>query len=70
MDKRLSVNYGGLELRSPIILASSGITKAYENAAKADHYGAGAVVLKTKFEEEMMAHSLSLIHISEPTRPY
>lgn len=57
MDKRLSVNYGGLELRSPIILASSGITKAYENAAKADHYGAGAVVLKTKFEEEMMAHS-------------
>ena len=57
MDKRLKVNYGGLELRSPIILASSGITKAYENAAKADRYGAGAVVLKTKFEEELMAHS-------------
>ena len=57
MDKRLKVNYGGLELRSPIILVSSGITKAYENAAKADRYGAGAVVLKTKFEEELIAHS-------------
>lgn len=57
MDTRLSVNYGGLELRSPIILASSGITKAYDNVAKADRYGAGAVVLKTKFQEELMAHS-------------
>ena len=57
MDERLKVNYAGLELRSPIILASSGITKAYENVAKADKYGAGAVVLKTKFEEELMAHS-------------
>lgn len=57
MDKRLTVNYGGLTLRSPIILASSGITKAYENVVKADRFGAGAVVLKTKFQEELMAHS-------------
>ncbi len=57
MDKRLSVEFAGLQLRSPIILASSGITKAFENVKKADHYGAGAVVLKSKFEEELMAHS-------------
>jgi len=57
MDRRLKVNYGGLELESPIILASSGITKAYENVALAEKYGAGAVVLKTKFQEELMAHS-------------
>ena len=57
MDKLLQVKYGELALRSPIILASSGITKAYQNVAKADQYGAGAVVLKTKFEEELMAHS-------------
>lgn len=57
MNQKLKVNYGGLELRSPIILASSGITKAYDNVVKADRYGAGAVVLKTKFEEELMAHS-------------
>lgn len=57
MNKILRVNYGGLELDSPIIAASSGITKAYENVAKADRYGAGAVVLKTKFQAEMMAHS-------------
>lgn len=54
---KLKVNYGGLELRSPIILASSGITKAYENVKKADKYGAGAVVLKTKFQEPLMANS-------------
>lgn len=57
MNKKLKVNYGGLELDSPIILASSGITKAYENVAKAEEFGAGAVVLKTKFQEELMAHS-------------
>ncbi|KUO73409.1 MAG: hypothetical protein APF77_09445 [Clostridia bacterium BRH_c25] len=57
MNKKLRVNYGGLELDSPIILASSGITKAYDNVVKADKYGVGAVVLKTKFQEELMAHS-------------
>lgn len=57
MDKRLRVNYGGLELDSPIILASSGITKAYENVKKAEQYGAGAVVLKSIFQEKLMADS-------------
>ena len=57
MDKRLKVSYGGLELNSHIILASSGITKGYENVAKAEKYGAGAVVLKTKFQEELMSKS-------------
>jgi dihydroorotate dehydrogenase (fumarate) len=57
MNEKLKVNYGGLELDSPIIIASAGVTKAYENVAKADRYGAGAVVLKTKFQEELMAHS-------------
>ncbi|MEL7623997.1 MAG: tRNA-dihydrouridine synthase [Clostridiales bacterium] len=55
--KALQTNYGSLDLRSPIILGSSGITKAYENIEKADRYGAGAVVLKTKFQEPLMAHS-------------
>lgn len=57
MNEKLRVNYGGLDLDSPIIVSSSGVTKAYENVAKADRYGAGAVVLKTKFQEELMAHS-------------
>ena len=54
---KLEVHYGGLFLRSPIILASAGITKAYENIKKADKYGAGAVVLKTIFQEPLMAKS-------------
>ena len=53
--KRLETEYGGLNLRSPIILASAGITKSYENVRKADKYGVGAVVLKTKFQEPLMA---------------
>ena len=53
----LKTKYGALELTSPIILASSGITKAVENVRKADKYGAGAVALKTQFEEPLMGDS-------------
>ncbi|MCL1928686.1 MAG: tRNA-dihydrouridine synthase [Treponema sp.] len=55
--KRLETEYGGLKLRSPVILASAGITKAHSNVEKADKYGAGAVVLKTLFQEPLMARS-------------
>ena len=51
------MNYGGLTLRSPVIVASAGITKGLSNAQKAEQYGAGAVVLKTNFQEPLMAKS-------------
>jgi dihydroorotate dehydrogenase (fumarate) len=50
----ISVQYLGLELRSPIIVSSSGLTKNIDQIIKAYHSGAGAVVLKSLFEEQIL----------------
>jgi dihydroorotate dehydrogenase (fumarate) len=49
----LSINYMGLKLSSPIIVASSGLTSSLENIKIAEKSGAGAVVLKSLFEEQI-----------------
>lgn len=49
----ISVNYLGLKIKSPIVVGSSGITNSIENLKKIEHSGAGAVVLKSIFEEEI-----------------
>lgn len=43
----------GLELRNPIIAASSGLTNSVEDIKEFEENGAGAVVLKSIFEEEI-----------------
>ncbi|MGC9373691.1 MAG: dihydroorotate dehydrogenase-like protein [Bacteroidales bacterium] len=49
----LSVNYMGLKLRNPIIAASSGLTNSLNDIIEFEKKGAGAVVLKSIFEEEI-----------------
>jgi len=49
----LSVNYMGLKLRNPIISASSGLTNSLDDIIEFERKGAGAVVLKSIFEEEI-----------------
>ena len=49
----LSVNYMGLKLRNPIISASSGLTNSLDDIKEFERKGAGAVVLKSIFEEEI-----------------
>lgn len=49
----ISTRYAGLELRSPIIVASSGLTQKFEKIREFAQAGAGAVVLKSIFEEQM-----------------
>ncbi|MDY0361227.1 MAG: dihydroorotate dehydrogenase-like protein [Desulforegulaceae bacterium] len=49
----LSTNYMGLSLKSPVIAGSSGLTSSVENVKKLALNGAGAVVLKSIFEEEV-----------------
>jgi dihydroorotate dehydrogenase (fumarate) len=44
----------GLKLKSPIIAASSGLTNSLEDIKKIEKAGAGAVVLKSLFEEEIV----------------
>ncbi|NJK94637.1 MAG: dihydroorotate dehydrogenase-like protein [Bacteroidales bacterium] len=51
----LSVSYLGLELKSPLIAASSGITSGIKNLTELEKRGVGAVVLKSLFEEEIVS---------------
>ncbi len=47
----LKTNFIGLELKSPIIIASAGITETIDRMKKCQDYGAGAVIMKSYFEE-------------------
>lgn len=49
----LQTQYMGLNLSSPIIAASSGLTNSLEDLREFEQNGAGAVVLKSIFEEEI-----------------
>ncbi len=43
----------GLKLCSPIIIGSSGLTSSLENIVEFEKRGAGAIVLKSLFEEQI-----------------
>lgn len=51
----LTTNFMGLKLANPIIVAASGLTGTPEGVEKAVEAGAGAVVLKSLFEEQILA---------------
>ncbi len=50
----LSVQYMGLNLKSPIIVGSSGLTNSFDKIKEFEKNGAGAVVLKSLFEEQIL----------------
>ncbi|MCX8084024.1 MAG: dihydroorotate dehydrogenase-like protein [Calditerrivibrio sp.] len=49
----LGVSFLGLKLRCPLIVGSSTLTKHLDGLLKSQEMGAGAVVLKSLFEEEL-----------------
>ena len=49
----LSTSYLGMKLRNPIIVGSSGLTGSVKKIQEIEKKGAGAVVLKSIFEEEI-----------------
>ncbi|QKG79854.1 dihydroorotate dehydrogenase-like protein [Tenuifilum thalassicum] len=51
----LSTNYMGLNLRNPLIISSSGLTEKIDDIKEFEARGAGAVVIKSIFEEEIIA---------------
>jgi len=51
----LTTRFFGLDLKSPIIIGSSGLTSSVEKIKMLEKFGAGAVVLKSVFEEEIYA---------------
>jgi dihydroorotate dehydrogenase (fumarate) len=56
----LSVSFLGLTLKNPIILASSGLSSKVEGVKRAAEAGAGAIVLKSLFEEQLKAELSSV----------
>jgi dihydroorotate dehydrogenase (fumarate) len=51
----IETKYAGLTLKNPLIVSSSGLTKDIDGVKRADDSGAGAVVLRSVFEEEILA---------------
>ena len=57
----LSCTYLGLKLKNPLIVGSSGLTSSLENLKTAARLGAGAVILKSVFEEQIKFETDKLI---------
>ncbi|MDI3281155.1 MAG: dihydroorotate dehydrogenase, partial [Bacillota bacterium] len=47
----LTVNYAGLRLPTPLLVAAAGISERVELMKRAQDYGAGGIVMKSLFEE-------------------
>lgn len=61
----LKTQYAGLTLRNPIIVGSSGLTSNAKRNKEYEKAGAGAIVLKSLFEEQIELQSDSLIKESD-----
>ncbi len=57
----MKTQYAGLTLRNPIIVGSSGLTIKPERNKEFEKAGAGAIVLKSLFEEQIEMHGDSLL---------
>jgi dihydroorotate dehydrogenase (fumarate) len=57
----LSTRYMGLRLKNPIIISSSRLTYDLEKVKQAEKAGAGAVVLKSLFEEQIVHDTQRMI---------
>lgn len=62
--------YLGLELKSPIIVGSCGLTADVDKMIQMEQAGAGAVVLKSVFEEQIIYDIKRNTHMFAPTDNY
>ena len=57
----LTASYMGIKIKNPFIVGSSGLTITADNVVKCAQAGAGAVVLKSLFEEQLIADKKRLL---------
>jgi dihydroorotate dehydrogenase (fumarate) len=57
----LCTKYMGLELKSPLIAGSSGLTNSVKSIVELEKCGIGAVVLKSLFEEQIRHEATSIV---------
>lgn len=61
----IKVKYLGLDLLNPVIVSSSPFTSSAEKIISMEEYGAGAVVLKSLFEEQIIGEAAILDKYSD-----
>lgn len=61
----LTTRFMGLSLRNPVIAGSSGLTGSIDNIVELEKAGAGAVVLKSLFEEQILIEAKATIRDAE-----
>jgi dihydroorotate dehydrogenase (fumarate) len=66
----LHTKYLGLSLKNPLIVGSSGLTDTVEKVIEIEKLGAGAVVLKSLFEEQISIHINKSVSQSESVYAY
>lgn len=66
----VKTKYLGLELESPIVVGSCGLTTDVNNLLRMEQCGAGAVVLKSVFEEEIIYDIKRNTHMVAPIENY
>ena len=57
----LKTKYLGLDLKNPVIVASSNLTASVDKIVECENAGAGAVVLKSLFEEQIKADTAQMM---------
>lgn len=67
MRNDLETTFAGLTLQNPIIIGSSGLTNTVAKNKELEKAGAGAIILKSLFEEQISSESFSLL--SNNTHP-
>jgi dihydroorotate dehydrogenase (fumarate) len=65
----LTTTYMGLTLRNPIVVSSSGLTGTLKGVVKCAEAGAGAIVLKSLFEEQIAAETGALGRFADAAAP-
>ena len=58
----LSTTFMGIKIANPLIVASSGLTSSVDKIKECADNGAGAVVLKSLFEEQLITGKAKLIN--------
>ena len=61
----IATQHLGLELSGPVIMGSSGLTSTLRHIVEAEEAGAGAVVLKSVFEEQILHEASRLDRYSD-----
>ena len=65
-----STKYLGLDVCSPIIAGSCGLTNDIDNLVKLEQAGAGAVIIKSVFEEQIIYDIKKNLSMMAPTDNY